>query len=359
MKFIPTRYTLIEIYATIYKGLKEKGVNPKDLLLSNHRAVNLTEEVHQVFKDCLKDYDFEQQIYLRSLNDAQRYFIGDAMMYVALILNELFPRFRDLETVEKGGDLQVERFKERKVITADELAFEHLAFESPAYLRRMITSAVSSCEYAFRHTALSDKTQDGMEKISADWLLSRQKFDEEFLTISSLVGTDGKCVSLSTNIQEPRFKFIVEVMPSLVKLSEFKRSDTSHFSKFVTLLPSLINWVIGNGAKTLTPADEDPIMDLLETTMTFTRSLQANAETAARLRQMIHHGFPVYKELLQLSSAQSNLISWNFESIILRLSYNMKMMLSDKENSEIVQKFLSQTGILALYAKHKDAYIER
>ena len=37
----------------------------------------------------------------------------------------------------------------------------------------------------------------------------------------------------------------------------------------------------------------------------------------------------------------------------------IKNFINAKENSEIVQKFLSQTGILALYAKHKDAYIER
>ena len=109
----------------------------------------------------------------------------------------------------------------------------------------------------------------------------------------------------------------------------------------------------------MVPADEDPLMDVLEATMTFTRSLQANADKAAHVRQMFHHGFPVYKELLELVRSQSQLMSWSLESIIYRLANNFKALLENRENSGPMVRFLLSTGILASYAKHKDTYIER
>ena len=357
-KKIPSRYDLLTLYTSIHQGLTAIGIVPKDIIADRQRTVKLSEEGHKVFDQLLAEYDFDQQIYLRALNDNQRYDLGDDLMQVALALNEKLPRFKDLEEKERQSYTEIEKLPPKTVLTAEELIFDYMAKESPVYLRRLIASAVLMDDYSMKHTPVNAKDQLEMETISANWLLSKEKSDSEMLNIMSMTDNQGRPMEMK-NAELTRFKFIYEVMPSLVALSSFKRSEPTNFARFVVLLPSLIIWTLGNYHNSMVQEEEDPSMDILETTMTFNRALRANADKASRLRQMIHYGFPVYKELLELAKAQSTLMSWNFESIIFRLGYNLPVILRNRNNAHAIVRFMIQTGILANYAKHKNCHLER
>ena len=356
---IPSRYDLLSLYTNIHKGLTSLGIVPKEIIADRVRTVRLSEEGHAVFDTYLSEYNFEQQVYLRALNDNQRYDLGDDLMQVAIVLAEKFPKMRDLENKERESLVDLDQLN-NKVLSAEELIFDHMAYESTAYLRRLITSAVQMDDYSMRHTPLSMNDQEEMEIITANWLLTRDKTDSEILNILSMVGKNGRPMELK-NAGLPRYRFIYEVMSSLVALSSFGRSEQTNFARFVILLPSLITWTLGNFEDKLSPGEEDPLMDILETIMTFNRALRANADKASRLRQFVHHGFPVYKELLELAKSQGNLMSWNFEAIILRVGNNLPVILRNrqKQNKDNVVKFMTQTGILGNYAKHKGAFVER
>lgn len=355
----PSRYTLLAIYTGIHNKLTNIGVKPKDIIDEKSRTLHLTEDTERIFKNTLSAYTLEEQCYLRVLNDQQRYFLGDDLMQVALVLNELLPRFRDLEIKEKKNYVEAIKLPPNTVITAGDLIFNHLASESPAYVRRLITSAVESGDYYMTVSNPLKKDIEEMENISANWILEGVKHDAEALKILSLLGTDGKPSELK-DTDVGRFKYLIDLQPSLLKLSSFKRSDSAHFSRFIVLLPSILTWCLGNSnLMIMEAAEEDPLMDLLESVMTFTRVLQNNADQAAKIRQLIHHGFPVYKDLIELQKAQSSLMSWNFEGIIFRLAQNINVLLRDRKNETQVTKFLMASGILQLYSRHKDAYIKR
>lgn len=354
----PSRFTLLSLYVDIFKKLKSMGVNPKEIVITRQRKIIMNETGLEEVKKMISSFSFEEQVYLRTLNDQQRYSLGDDLMHIGLLLNELLPRFKDLEAKERQSYKEVEKLPPKTVISPEDLVYNHLRFEDPAYIRRLITTTVLSADYYMKHSQLSEETVEQMEFISAEWLLKDTKIDQEILKILSMVDSSGKSAELQ-GTDEPRYKYVRELMPSLIALSSFKRSEQTQFAKFVFILPSVLTWALGNYSSNMVPADEDPLMDVLEATMTFTRSLQANADKAARIRQMFHHGFPVYKELLDLVRSQSQLMSWSLESIIYRLANNLKALLENRENSEPMVRFLLSTGILTTYAKHKDTYIER
>lgn len=353
----PTRYTLLSVYTEIHDKLTSQGIRPKEIIEEKSRTLRLDRISDAIFRDVLKDFHLEELVYLRALNDQQRYFLGDDLMQVALVLNELLPRFKDLEVKEKQNYSEVEKLPSGTVITAGDLTYDHLVKETPGYLRRLITAAVEANGYYMHTGALQRKDLEEMELISANWVLTGSKIDEEALKILSLLGVDGKPTELK-DTDVPRFKYIRELTPALMLLSNFKRSDSALFSRFIILLPSALTWTLGKSSSATTE-ENDAIMDLLETTMTFTRALQSNCEQAMRVRQMLHHGFPVYKDLMELSKLQSNLMSWNFEGIIYRLSQNLSVLLRNRGNETQVTRFLMASGILPAYARHKEAYIRR
>lgn len=358
MTKILSRYDLLTIYTNIHKGLTAIGVVPKDIIANRQRDIRMPAEGHEVFKKAVSGFTFEQQVYLRALNDNQRYDLGDDLMQVAIVLNEILPRFKDLESQERQNYENIEMFEPKSVVSAETLIFDHMVKESPAYLRRLITNSVMMDDYSMKHSVLSPQEQTEMENITANWLLNKQKLDEDLLNIMSMTDSHGRPVEMhQTDV--PRYKFIYEIMPSLVALSSFKRSENTNFARFVVLLSSLMVWTLGNFEPGMKAEEEDPLMDILETTMTFNRRLRANADKASRLRQMVHYGFPVYKELLELAKSQSVLMSWNFEGIIYRLSYNLPVVLRNRDNAAFIVRFMTQTGILNNYAKHKGAYLER
>ena len=352
----PTRYTLLCLYVDIHNKLSDQGIKAKDIVDEKTRKVLLSEKDMKIFTDRLECFTIEEQTYLRVLNDHQRYFLGDDLKHIALVLNEILPRFRELENKEKKTNQEVEKLPENTVIAASDLAYDHLAKESEAYIRRLITSALASTDYQMITSPIQEQFLDEMELISANWLLDGTKYDEEALKILSLLGPDGRPLELKDS-DVPRFKFVEELMPSLLLLSNFKRSDSTYFSRFVNLLPSTLTWHVVNAPDNQN--EEDSGMDLLEATMTFTRSLQANADQAARVRQLLYHGFPVYKDLIELAKSQSYLMSWNFKGIIYRLAQNLSTMLSSRENENQMTRFLMASGILQAYARHKNAYIKR
>lgn len=354
----PTRYTLLGMYTAIHTALTSAGFKPKELI-DEKRTVRLPPVPETIFTKALSPYSLEQKIYLRALNDQQRYFLGDDLMQVALILNELLPRFRDLEAKEKTQYMEVIKLPEATVLSAADLAYDHLAKETPAYLRRLITSAVDSSSYYMQTCSLSQKDIVEMEEISVAWVLAGTRQDAEALKVLSLLDPSGRPAELR-DTDVPRFKYVSDLMPSLQVLSNFKRSDSALFSRFVVLLPSALTWFLGNSdGYTTTPEEEDAVMDLLETSMTFMRAFQANADQAARVRQLLHHGIPVYKDLMDLVRTQSYLMSWNFEGIIYRLSQNLSTLMADRKNEVQITRFLMASGILQVYARHKNAYIRR
>lgn len=353
----PTRYTLLSIYTEIHDKLTGQGIRPKEIIEEKSRTLRLDQVSENIFRDTLKDFRMEELVYLRALNDQQRYFLGDDLMQVALVLNELLPRFKDLEVKEKQNYAEVEKLSVGNVISAGDLTYKHLVNETPGYLRRLITSAVEPSGYYMHTGLLHRKDIEEMEMISANWVLTGNKIDEEALKILSLLGVDGKPTELK-DTDVARFKYIRELSPALMLLSNFKRSDSALFSRFIILLPSALAWTIGKSSS-LSTEECDAVMDLLETTMTFTRALQSNADQATRVRQMLHHGFPVYKDLMELAKLQSNLMSWNFEGIIYRLSQNLSIILKNRENEPHVTRFLMASGVLPAYARHKEAYVKR
>lgn len=354
-----SRFILMGLYVEIHRELKKNDISPREILGERSRIAGPnSEKTIEIIKNSVSKYSFDEQVYLRALNDQQRFFLGDDLMQVAIALNEVLPRFKDMDQEERANFKEVEKFPPKTVISASELVYEHLTKEEPSYLRRLILNAVNTGDYYMQHTPLSDKETEEMELISADWLLSKEKTDKEILSILSMVDSKGRPQEMR-DTDVPRFRFIHELIPSLLAISSFKRSETTNFARFVVLLPSVLTWVLGDEDFPLKTSEEDPILDILESMMTFTRAFQANADKAARLRQMVHHGFPVYKELLDLSKNQNTLLSWNFESIVYRLSNNIEAILRNRTIEEPIMRFFVQSGILSLYARHKNAYIER
>lgn len=355
----PTRHTLMNLYTTLHNGLTAIGIKPKEIINEKTRDTNISPNALALFETALKPFTLEEKIYLRALNDQQRYFLGDDLMQVALAMNVYLPKFRDLETQEKKDYVDIVKFTDNSVITAADLAFNHLGKERPSYLRRLITAAVESSNYYMQTPALPNSAMEEMQLISANWVLEGKKHDEDALKILSLLGPDGRPTELR-DTDVIRFKYVSDLMPGLLVISNFKRSDSALFSRFIVLLPSALTWFLGNSDhKNFNAEEEDAVMDLLETTMTFMRAFQANADNASRIRQLLHHGFPVYKDLMDLAHSQSYLMSWNFEGIIYRLSHNLGILLRDRKNEQQMTRFLMASGILQAYARHKNAYIKR
>lgn len=354
---IPSRYTLAELYTGIHRQLTDLGFQPRTLVEEKTRELKLPPEAQKVFDTELAKFSPAAQFYLRTLNDQTRYFLGDELMHVALILNELLPRFTQREAMEQETYEKVSTFPPDTLISASELAFDHLAKESPAYIRRLLTSAIQPGLYSMTPPKMKPEEIAEMELISAQWVLENKKYDEDALKVMSMVGPDGKPAELKKS-GVARFNYISELMPKLLAVSNFRRADSSHFSRFVNLLPSVLLWFLGNPISELTSADEDPVMDLLEASITFNKTLQTHAEQAGRVRQMLHHGFPVYKDLMTLAHAQTQLMSWNFESILYRFSMNLPTILKVKEAEEPIVRLLMACGVLTTYARHKNAYIK-
>lgn len=357
---MPNRFHLSGVYSAIHRGMVKLGTPPKTLINEKRQLVELTAAQEAVIKKALSGYTFEEQVFLRILNDQNRYYLGDELLYTALILNEVLPRVRDLESA--GREVaDIDKFPDGKVITSEELVFDHLRNESPVYLRKLLGAALDAKKYYLPMTKLSEKTVDVLEAQTASWVIGEGKPNQELLQILSMIGQDGRPSELR-DLKDPVVRFISEMFTGVLPLSEFKRSDDTYFSRFVNLLPSLIFWVVGQNVdadEPLSPESEDCLMDLGEIVKLFTRSLQDHADQAGRIRQYMHYGFPVYKEAMKLASNQYNLMSWNFESILHILSYLIHDLTRDRRNSAELLRFFGASGILFLYAKHKNAFVKR
>ena len=357
MEKIPNKFDICTLYVQLFKKFLANGRHPKEIVFKKDKTPQITKEEEQIVLDELSHWSMGQKMYLRALNDSLRYNIGDHTLNIALVLSYMLPTFKDLERYEEPSRKPVESLN-NAVVTSHSLIFEHLAKEDPFYLRRLIQSSVSMREYQFYSPALNEQVQTGMEAISADWLLNRTKHDAEALSIVSMLDNYARPCNMASD-SEPRFKVVGQMMPTLVNLASFHRSEITNFAKFVNLLPSILVWTIGNYDGSIKPEEEDSLVDLLEAVLTFSRTLQANADKASRIRQMLYHGFPVYKELLDLARQHNSSMNWTFEQIVFRVSHNLEVMLRNKGNEEVIMKFIVGSGIAELYAKHKECHIAR
>lgn len=353
---LQSRNNLFLIYDSIYKKLKDRNINPKELISEKNRKLRMSEEAYEIFSSHIKNLSLEKGVFLRALNDQQRYFLNGSFLCVALVLNELLPRFKDLEASEKQVFKEVTKLPTNTVISDKDLIFKFLKDEKTSYIKRLLMSSLDLKNYYMPTNSLSLKDIEDMELISANWVLKNETFESEVLKVLSLTDIDGVPLELR-DTDVPRYKFIREISPSLFSVSSFKRSDTSPFARFVVLLPTLLTRYIGLvGHSNCTT---DCFMDLLEAMMTFTKTLQHNAEEASRVRQMLHHGHPVYKDLIQLSKNQTALMSWSFEGIVFRFSHLLTELFNHAELDCDVITFLNEIDVVSLYARHKGGYLER
>lgn len=359
---MPTRFHLTEIYTHIHRGMEGLKTNVRSLIGERRGLLPMTPEQQAVVDKALKPFNLEERVYLRILNDQNRYYLGDELLYVALLLNCYLPTLSDLEAELRAVyGTQKERFEGNPVLSSSELLFNHLRNENPYYLRKLLNASLSSSKYYLTSTPIKQEVRHSLESQFANWLLRGEKNGTDLLRILSLLDKDGKPTELR-DVEDPEVRYISEVMTGLVPLAQFKRSDDTHFSRFVNGLPSIIFWTIGENRTAENPISqeaEDRLMDLAEATKIFIRSLQDHAEQASRLRQYLHHGIPVYSELIKLATAQHNLMSWNFESILHTFSYLIHELTNDRRNEKELGKFFGASNILFTYSKQKGAHIFR